>query len=1131
MEGTSLTTEVTKEEHNSTFIWVPHDESVWKRASVIRKSSDGSQVEVRCEATENEYNAGDIETFSISEISQLSGEVSIHAMPICNTFMADGVDDMCTLNHLHEPAVLRNLEIRFGRRFPYTYTGQICIAVNPYQWLDIYGTDLYQKYLELPRETLAPHPFALSATSYLDMKRTGLDQSILVSGESGAGKTETVKIMMNHLASISGGGERGTLVIEQVLRTNPLLESFGNAKTKRNDNSSRFGKFAQLQFNSYGSLVGARCETYLLEKSRVVGQTCGERNYHIFYQMFRLPQERKQALGILRTATDYRYVAIGANEELVGNDDGICLKETLDAMDIIGITKDEQDGIFGIVAAILNLGELDFVQSVVEEKSCVSDESTVQIIAQLMQTEMDALHSTLLERSITAGNETYKIPLNSAQASDSRDAMAKGMYTQLFDWLVDRINRAICSGNNVKTHIGLLDIFGFESFETNGFEQMCINYANEKLQQKFNSDVFKVVQQEYVEEGIPLALVTFQDNQPILDLIEGRMGIVSLLNEEVVRPQASDSTFVSKVLDTYSDHAYIEKSRFSPMLFTIRHYAGDVTYNGTGFLEKNKDALPTDLVQLLIESKSSIISGIFAPKKQPSSRSTANRGTRRTQGFLVGNTIAGAFRKQLSELMETINKTSSQYVRCIKPNANKSATEFNRKMIVEQLRCAGVIAAIRISRAAFPNRLPLDQFQKRFDIICPSYLRGVPAQEMVIGLLKQLLPEEVTRDSKNSVFAVGYTKVYFSSGLLQQLEDQRNLLLKKYAVMIQKNFRMYLYRSRFRRQLSAAIKFQAAYRRHVAQIHYQSLKASVIRCQSLFRGQKQRILFAAMVEQVRREGDLNSVRERLRSMSDFKDTHAEPVEDDDWSDDAGTDPPSPTTMRALTGAASKVADAEAAARDAKEAAEMALELNRELQAQNDRLRSTLTTNVTEYADAELLRENERLKQQVLQLQTKLVRSQEVSLISAKVVDSRITYREGRQFVEYKLQIETNTRGTLYVWHRYSTFRNLAATLQTKNGYKRKEIPELPNKQLFGNFSEKIIQDRVQKLNQFLEAATNADYLQWGIRVDQDTCVYKRRVKSASSIRESINSNGTSTTSSPRASSRISMKSFSFRRNT
>jgi hypothetical protein len=259
--------------------------------------------------------------------------------------------------------------------------------------------------------------------------------------------------------------------------------------------------------------------------------------------------------------------------------------------------------------------------------------------------------------------------------------------------------------------------------------------------------------------------------------------------------------------------------------------------------------------------------------------------------------------------------------------------------------------------------------------------------------------------------------------------------------------------------------------------------------------------------------------------------------EDDWSDtsdkeeevevEAGSSGPvSPRTLRALTEAASKVAEAESAARDAKSAAEAALELNRELVAQNDRLRSTLSSNVAEYADAELLRENERLKQQVLQLQTKLVRSQEVSLISAKVVDSRITYREGRQFVEYKLQIETNTRGTLYVWHRYSTFRNLAATLQTKNGYKRKEIPELPNKQLFGNFSEKIIQDRVAKLNQFLEAATNAEYLQWGIRVDQDTCVYKRRVKNAS--RESISTASTHS-SSPRSSSRLSMKSFSFRR--
>jgi myosin-5 len=283
-----------------------------------------------------------------------------------------------------------------------------------------------------------------------------------------------------------------------------------------------------------------------------------------------------------------------------------------------------------------------------------------------------------------------------------------------------------------------------------------------------------------------------------------------------------------------------------------------------------------------------------------------------------------------------------------------------------------------------------------------------------------------------------------------------------------------------------------------------------------------------------RQQSLEREKEQLaRKQSLVKsDSSSSPVEDDDWSDgdhEEDQGPVSPSSLHSLTQAASKVSDAETAAREAKQAAESALELNRELSVQNEQLRTTLSSNVAEYADRELVRENERLKQQVLQLQSKLMRSQEVSLISAKVVDSRITYREGRQFVEYKLQIETNTRGTLYVWHRYSTFRNLAATLQTKNGYRRKDIPELPNKQLFGNFSEKIIQERVVKLNQFLEAATKAEYLQWGIRVDQDTCVYKRRVKTPPPTRDSTSTNASTTNSSPRQSSRLSMKSFSFRR--
>ncbi|KAG2813357.1 hypothetical protein PC112_g14778 [Phytophthora cactorum] len=596
-----------------------------------------------------------------------------------------------------------------------------------------------------------------------------------------------------------------------------------------------------------------------------------------------MPIYRKKELKLTGDVTNYKYVAEGADAELTGIDDIQCLKETQDALDTIGISKDEQNAIFEIVAAILNLGEVEFEPNGNDnEKSHVKNEDIVDNVGALLGTESAALHSTLLERSITAGSESYTIPLNAEQALDLRDALAKGMYTQLFDWLVHRINKAICSTNNVKTHIGLLDIFGFESFDQNGFEQLCINYANEKLQQKFNSDVFKDVQQD--------------------------------------------------------------------------------------------------------------------------------------------------------------------------------------------------------------------------------------------------------------------------SGLLQRLEDRRNVILKDHAILIQKTMHGYVHRKRFLRQRAAVVEMQAVTRGGLQAKRYRTLRAGVIKLQARERGRKQRFLFALLLERVRKERQLEQERlrkiaqeeeaERIRQKSmqeEREHSDPQPPVEDDWSDESDKEeeleigpsgPVSPRTLRALTEAASKVAEAESAARDAKHAAESALELNRELVAQNDRLRSTLSSNVAEYADAELLRENERLKQQVLQLQTKLVRSQEVSLISAKVVDSRITYREGRQFVEYKLQIETNTRGTLYVWHRYSTFRNLAATLQTKNGYKRKEIPELPNKQLFGNFSEKIIQDRVAKLNQFLEAATNAEYLQWGIRVDQDTCVYKRRVKNAS--RESI-STASMHSSSPRSSSRLSMKSFSFRR--
>lgn len=1062
------------EEMTDALVWLPCDKAVWKKARILEKLSE-NQVKVQI------LSGLQDEEIEIIDSSKLGDKV----LSFCNEFDEMGVDDMCNLNHLHEPAVLKNLELRFQHKNPYTYTGQICIAVNPYQWLGLYSTDLYEKYLQQSRSVLPPHPFALSSASYKDMLENGCEQSILVSGESGAGKTETVKIMMNHLASISGGGDHGNEIIDKVLKSNPVLESFGNAKTERNDNSSRFGKFAQLQFDSSGFLIGARCETYLLEKSRVVGQALGERNYHIFYQILSLPQDDRSMFFLNGCVEDYKFVRAGADTQIP---DSQLFQQTKDAMDVIGIEDMEQRGIFEIVAGILNLGQIEFRQSFNngDDLTTVTNMDALEAFAKLLHTDAMDMHNILCMRSMTAGTESYTIPLNCEQADNLRDAFAKGIYAHLFDWLIGRINTAVCTTKQVKHHVGLLDIFGFESFDQNSFEQLCINYANEKLQQKFNSDVFKTVQAEYVEDGIPLSLVTFADNQPILELIEGKMGIVNLLNEEVLRPMATDASFVSKVLDTHTSHSFLEGTKFNKMTFLIRHYAGDIIYDGSGFLEKNKDTLPTDLVTLLSSSASPLVSNIFTPRK-------TSHGARH-RGYLVGNTIAGGFRKQLSELMENVGNTKVQYVRCIKPNSNKNANEFDRKLVADQLRYAGVIAAIRISREAFPNRMTLKEFENRFMPLYPSEMEDDDPTKRVSALLRELLPDDHEESTKKSKYAIGKSRVYFSSGVLQQLEDQRSMFLHSKAITIQKNVVGWIYRRRISRMKLAAVSIQAFFRCFVGRNRYIEIRNAAIQIQTQTRGIAARALYA----------DLRSHRNSVVIEKSCTPTEAA------------------ATKVEKSERAAKVAAAEAAARDAQAAAADAAMLNKELQLENESLKSKLSSNVAEFADSELLRENERLKQQVASLQSQLMRAQEVSLVSAKVVDSRITYREGRQFVEYKLQIETNTRGTLFVWHRYSTFRNLAATLQSKNGYKRKEIPELPSKQLFGNFSEKVIQDRVERLNTFLDAATKAEYLQWGIRVDQDTCVYKRRVKSGNSVNRESRSG-----SSPKRSE--SRGRFSFRR--
>ncbi|XP_019705642.1 myosin-6 isoform X2 [Elaeis guineensis] len=783
-------------------VWVEDPDIAWIDGEVVEVHGD--RIKVNC-------TSGKMVTAKVSSVYPKDAEAS-----------PCGVDDMTKLAYLHEPGVLQNLKSRYDMNEIYTYTGNILIAVNPFRRLPhLYDSHMMEQYKGAAFGELSPHPFAVADAAYRLMMNEGVSQSILVSGESGAGKTESTKLLMRYLAYMGGrAAAEGRTVEQQVLESNPVLEAFGNAKTVRNNNSSRFGKFVEIQFDQGGRISGAAIRTYLLERSRVCQISDPERNYHCFYMLCSAPPEDIERYKLENPRT-FHYLKQSNCFELDGVDDSKEYLATRRAMDVVGISSDEQDAIFRVVAAILHLGNVEFSEGKETDSSVPKDEKSwfhLRTAAELFMCDVKALEDSLCKRIIVTRDESITKSLDPEAAALSRDALAKIVYSRLFDWIVNKINNSIGQDPNSKSLIGVLDIYGFESFKTNSFEQFCINLTNEKLQQHFNQHVFKMEQEEYTKEEINWSYIEFIDNQDVLDLIEKKPGgIIALLDEACMLPRSTHETFAQKLYQTFKNHQRFSKPKLARSDFTIRHYAGDVTYQTQLFLDKNKDYVVAEHQSLLSASKCPFVSGLFPPLSDDSSKSSKF------------SSIGSRFKQQLHALLETLNATEPHYIRCVKPNNLLKPAIFENINVLQQLRCGGVLEAIRISCAGYPTRRTFDEFVDRFGILGPEVLDGSCDE---ITATKRLL-EKVNLKG----YQIGKTKVFLRAGQMAELDARRNAVLGRSASKIQRKVRSYLARKSFILFRKAAIQLQAVCRGQIGRHLYENMRrqAASLRIQTYFR--------------------------------------------------------------------------------------------------------------------------------------------------------------------------------------------------------------------------------------------------------------------------------------------------------
>ncbi|KAJ8412396.1 hypothetical protein AAFF_G00127320 [Aldrovandia affinis] len=742
-------------------------------------------------------------------------------------------DDLTKVNPVTPTTVLKCLQARYRAKVFYTHAGCTLVALNPFQPIPhLYSLDVMKEYHCAPQpQEFKPHIFIVAEEAYRNVQGQvePTNQSLVVSGESGAGKTWTSRCLMKYYATVAASSSpkcQDTVerIERRVLDSNPIMEAFGNACTLRNNNSSRFGKYIQLQLNRSQLLVGASVQTYLLEKTRVACQGVNERNFHIFYQMMNdVTKEQRRDWMMPR---DQWFTWLPNAEKTLEED---CFKETTDAMTNLGITKEKQGQIFQILAGLLHLGNVSFCPPTDELQPCDLQEQSkafLQNTAHLLQISEEQLLTCLRLRALRAGKQGVLLkPCSLAECSVRRDCLAKVIYAQVFDWLVAFINRSICADpSSWCNFIGVLDVYGFECFTVNTLEQLCINYANEKLQQHFVAHYLKAQQEEYVSEGLEWSFIKYQDNQSCLDLIEGNpTSVLSLLNEECRLNRASDAKqFEARLEKELSDNTCMSWDKFSKHPhFTVSHYAGKVSYQIEGMMEKNKDPVPPELILLLQESRDSLLQGLFADHN---TEENSNRGHSKVV------TVLSKFKNSLESLMNILHSTTPHYTRCIKPNTDCRPLTFKKEEVIVQLEACGIVETINISAAGFPIRIPYLNFLQRYGLITNSRMwtqsmngDGLQTDKDLLGsAVADVLnvvqksnsldcPSPNETETGSSLVHCGKTKVFLTHTMLEVLEGQRDRVRTQRAFCIQCCWKRYCQRKR-EAQRRAAIRIQAAVR-------------------------------------------------------------------------------------------------------------------------------------------------------------------------------------------------------------------------------------------------------------------------------------------------------------------------------